>query len=83
MSVPATVAPAVALTHFAGRAGDHSDLAMVGSRELAAALRTRLGVDPVAVGSPEPALSVANAGTESPRVDDRAFCSLRRRVRRR
>lgn len=58
MSVPATAVPAVALTHFAGRAGDHNDLAMVGSRELAAALGARLGVDPVVVGSPEPALSV-------------------------
>lgn len=58
MSVSATAVPAVALTHFAGRAGDHNDRAMVGSRELAAAMGARLGVDPVAVGSPEPALSV-------------------------
>ena len=58
MSVPATAVPAVALTHFAGRAGDHNDRAMVGSRELAAAMGAGLGVDPVVVGSPEPALSV-------------------------
>jgi arginase len=58
MSVPATAVPAVALTHFAGRAGDHNDRAMVGSRELAAAMGASLGVDPVVVGSPEPALSV-------------------------
>lgn len=58
MSVPTSGAPAVALTQFAGRAGDHNDLAMVASRELAAALGARLGVDPVAVGSPQPALSV-------------------------
>lgn len=45
------------LTHFAGRAGDHNNRAMVGSRELAAALGAVLGVDPVVVGSPEPALS--------------------------
>jgi arginase family enzyme len=31
---------------------------MVGSRELAAAMGARLGIDPVVVGSPEPALSV-------------------------
>jgi arginase len=58
MSVPATAVPAVALTHFAGRAGDHNDRAMVGSRVLAAAMGASLGVDPVVVGSPEPALSV-------------------------
>jgi arginase family enzyme len=58
MSVPATAVPAVALTHFAGRAGDHNDRAMVGSRELATAMGASLGVDPVVVGSPEPALSV-------------------------
>jgi arginase len=48
----------VALTHFAGRAGDHNDLAMVGSRELAGALSARLGVAATVVGTPEPALSV-------------------------
>jgi arginase family enzyme len=48
----------IAIIHFAGRAGDHNDRAMVGSRELAAALATRLGTDPVVVGTPEPALSV-------------------------
>lgn len=47
----------VALTHFAGRAGDHNDLAMVGSRELTVALAARLGVDATVVGAPEPALS--------------------------
>ncbi|WP_353952769.1 arginase family protein [Knoellia sp. S7-12] len=48
----------VALTHFAGRAGDHNDLAMVGSRELAAALSAHIGVEATVVGTPEPALSV-------------------------
>lgn len=48
----------VGLSHFAGRAGDHNDLAMVGSRELASALAARLGTEPVVVGGPEPALSV-------------------------
>jgi arginase len=47
----------IVLIQFAGRAGDHNDRAMVGSRELAAALATRLGAAPVVVGSPEPALS--------------------------
>lgn len=48
----------VALTHFAGRAGDHNDLAMIGSRELAAALALRLEARPTVVGVPEAALSV-------------------------
>lgn len=48
----------VGLSHFAGRAGDHNDLAMIGSRELAAALAARLDTDATVVGSPEPALSV-------------------------
>lgn len=55
------VGPAVrreaALLHFAGRAGDHNDRAMVGSRELAAGLAARLRGEPTVVGSPEPALS--------------------------
>lgn len=58
MPRPAAPLPAVGLSHFAGRAGDHNDLAMIGSRELAAAMGARLGVDPVVVGTPEPALSV-------------------------
>ena len=51
-------APGVALLHYAGRAGDHNDLAMVASRQLASALSDRLGVTATAVGHPEPALSV-------------------------
>ena len=60
MSLPSDSSdtPNVALLHYAGRAGDHNDLAMVASRELAAALSDRLGVMPTVVGSPEPALSV-------------------------
>lgn len=50
--------PPVALTHFAGRAGDHNDLAMIGSRELAGALSARIGLAVTAVGAPQPALSV-------------------------
>jgi arginase len=48
----------VDVTHFAGRAGDHNNLAMVGSRELADALATRFGAEPSSIGAPEPALSV-------------------------
>lgn len=48
----------VGLSHFAGRAGDHNDLAMVGSRELVSALASRLRSEPTVVGAPEPALSV-------------------------
>jgi arginase family enzyme len=48
----------VALTHYAGRAGDHNDLAMVGSRQLSDALSARFGTAATAVGAPEPALSV-------------------------
>lgn len=50
--------PPVALMHFAGRAGDHNDLAMIGSRELAGALSARIGLEVTAVGAPQPALSV-------------------------
>lgn len=57
MSVPPEPS-GVTLLHYAGRAGDHNDLAMVGSRELADALSDRLGVTPIVVGHPEPALSV-------------------------
>lgn len=48
----------IALTHVAGRAGDHNDLAMVGSRQLADALAARLGVEATVVGHAEPALCV-------------------------
>lgn len=48
----------LALTHFAGRAGDHNDLAMVGSRQLAQALASLLGIEATTVGAPQPALSV-------------------------
>ena len=59
MSSPATdLTPAIGLSHYAGRAGDHNDLAMIGSRELAAELATRLGLQPTVIGTPEPALSV-------------------------
>lgn len=50
--------PRTALLHYAGRAGDRNALAMVASRELAAALAERLGVQPVVVGTPEPPLSL-------------------------
>lgn len=60
-SSPSTTAgrePRVALTQFAGRAGDHNGLAMIGSRELANALSARIGLDVTIVGAPQPALSV-------------------------
>lgn len=50
-----TVTPA--LTHFAGRAGDHNDRAMAGSPAIAAELARRLGIDPVVISEPEPALA--------------------------
>ncbi|HUH59806.1 MAG TPA: arginase family protein [Candidimonas sp.] len=46
-----------ALTHFAGRAGDHNDRAMAGSPAMAEELARRLGVDPVVISQPEPALA--------------------------
>lgn len=49
--------PDVAVVQHAGRAGDHNDRAMAVSPVLAAALADRLGVEPVAVGRPEPALA--------------------------
>jgi arginase family enzyme len=45
--------PTVALTRFAGRAGDRNDRAMAASAVLADELAARLGVDPVVVGAPE------------------------------
>jgi arginase len=58
MSVTEPVGTLVALTLFAGRAGDHNDRAMVGSRFVAADLAARFAVEPVVVGAPRPALSV-------------------------
>ncbi|WP_233583008.1 arginase family protein [Candidimonas sp. SYP-B2681] len=46
-----------ALTHFAGRAGDHNDRAMAGSPAIAWELARRLGVDPVVISQPEQALA--------------------------
>ncbi|KAA5838141.1 arginase family protein [Saccharopolyspora hirsuta] len=48
----------VALTHFAGCAGDHNDRGMVGSQLVAASLAARFGGQPVVIGEPRPALSV-------------------------
>lgn len=47
----------VDLTVFQGRAGDHNDLAIPGARALGAALAERLGIVPVTIGAPEPALN--------------------------
>jgi arginase len=55
MPVPNTPGSAV-ITHFAGRAGDHNNRAMQGSGMIAAGLAARLNVDPVVIGTPEPAL---------------------------
>jgi len=64
MTTPnATTAPTVALTRFAGRAGDHNDRAMVASGYLADVIADRLGAAVTTVGTPEPALS-ANWDTE-------------------
>lgn len=49
-------------TVFQGRAGDHNDLAMPGAAAIGRALARRLGVDPVVLGTPEPAL---NTGWEA------------------
>jgi arginase family enzyme len=40
---------------FQGRAGDHNDRGMAGAAVVGAALSGRLGVEPVVVGTPEPA----------------------------
>lgn len=50
--------PGIAVTHFAGRAGDHNDRAMAASPRLAAALADLYGTAPTVIGSPRPALSV-------------------------
>lgn len=57
MPTPPTFAPRIAVTHFAGRAGDHNDRAMAASPRLAAALATRYGVTPSVIGAARPALA--------------------------
>lgn len=57
MTIRAATEPGVAVTQFAGRAGDHNDRAMAASPRLAAALAARYGVTATVVGSPRPALS--------------------------
>lgn len=47
-----------ALIHYAGRAGDHNDLAMLASPTLAVVLGERLGHRPTTIGQPTP----SNAG---------------------
>lgn len=49
--------PQSAVIHFAGRAGDHNDLAMAGSPAIAHELASRLGVASFRIGTPEPALN--------------------------
>lgn len=44
----------VAITHFAARAGDHTDRAMSGSRLVAAALAARFDATPSVIGVPSP-----------------------------
>ena len=56
-SAPRQTLAGVGLTHFAGRAGDHNDRAMVASAHLAAALANLLATRPAVIGTPEPALS--------------------------
>ena len=48
----------ITLTVFQGRAGDHNDLAITGAKSIAGCLGAMLGVAPVPVGQPEPALSL-------------------------
>jgi arginase len=50
--------PEPALTHYAGRAGDHNDRAMVGSKFVAHAFARQYGLEPIVIGSAEPALSL-------------------------
>lgn len=45
------------LTIFQGRAGDHNDLAIPGALAIGKDLSARLGLTPMIVGQPEPALS--------------------------
>lgn len=57
MNTPAETTSSFAVTHFAGRAGDHNDHAMAASPRLAAALADRYQTAPTVIGSPHPALS--------------------------
>src|SRR5690554_1351018 len=45
----------IALTHFASRAGDHNDRAMLATPFLADVLSKRLAAETVVVGEPQPA----------------------------
>ncbi len=47
----------IALTAYQGRVGDHNDLAMPGAALLATAIGERIGVEPVVVGTPQPAMN--------------------------
>ncbi len=49
----------IAVTHFAGRAGDHNDHAMAATPRLAAALADRYRTTPTVIGAPRPALSTS------------------------
>ncbi|MEV6341930.1 arginase family protein [Actinoplanes sp. NPDC051851] len=69
-----TVTRTTAVTHFAGRAGDHNDRAMRASGLLAADLATRTGQKPIVVGSPQPALNAKwDAELSAARQDLRAM----------
>ena len=57
MNTPKGSGPSIAVTHFAGRAGDHNDHAMAASPRLAAALADHYRVTPFVIGSPRPARS--------------------------
>lgn len=50
-----TTSPQAAVTHFAGRAGDHNDRAMAASPRLTAALSAHYGVTPTVIGTPRSA----------------------------
>jgi len=56
-SAPGTTVTAAAVTHFAGRAGDHNNRAMIASPVLADALATRLDTVATVIGTPESALA--------------------------
>ena len=48
----------IALTVFQGRAGDHNDRAIPGAASIGRALAKKLGLEPLLIGVPEPALNL-------------------------
>lgn len=71
----------IAVTHFAGRAGDHNDRAMAASPRLASALATRFTTPATVIGAPQPALATTwDAELGAAREDLSRMCAHYRSI---